>query len=257
MDYCHPCRRHLNGALACAGCGTPAEELRHESPHAYVPAVETGHVYELDPVEPPQGSAQGGGRAARRRAAAGSAVTERAVARRDRRSRGRRGRTVLAGALGVMLAAGALGLAKTLAEEPAEGGAATAVREEDVVESSLPPEPSRDPGETEGSRPVREPAPATSPGTRAPASGPPGAGAPGTGGGTRDSATGTAGSGGPEPSASGSPSGPADGPEASPSATVSRHPATTVPGDQPSTGTPSPTPSPTEKPCTPFLWWCV
>ncbi|MEV2208123.1 hypothetical protein AB0E16_22155, partial [Streptomyces sp. NPDC047970] len=28
MDYCHPCGRHLNGALACAGCGTPAEELR-------------------------------------------------------------------------------------------------------------------------------------------------------------------------------------------------------------------------------------
>ncbi|WP_432079312.1 SCO2400 family protein [Streptomyces sp. YPW6] len=27
MDYCHPCRRHLNGALACAGCGTPAEAL--------------------------------------------------------------------------------------------------------------------------------------------------------------------------------------------------------------------------------------
>ncbi|MYS50761.1 hypothetical protein GTW46_11940, partial [Streptomyces sp. SID6013] len=27
MDYCHPCRRHLNGALACPGCGTPAREL--------------------------------------------------------------------------------------------------------------------------------------------------------------------------------------------------------------------------------------
>ncbi|WP_443732229.1 SCO2400 family protein, partial [Streptomyces laculatispora] len=29
MDYCHPCQRHLNGALACAGCGTPAEALSH------------------------------------------------------------------------------------------------------------------------------------------------------------------------------------------------------------------------------------
>ncbi|MFJ3199002.1 hypothetical protein [Streptomyces sp. NPDC086989] len=27
MDYCHACRRHLNGALACAGCGTPVEYL--------------------------------------------------------------------------------------------------------------------------------------------------------------------------------------------------------------------------------------
>src|SRR4051812_39519045 len=28
MDYCHSCRRHLNGALACPGCGAPAETLR-------------------------------------------------------------------------------------------------------------------------------------------------------------------------------------------------------------------------------------
>ncbi|MFE0516931.1 hypothetical protein ACFW2E_45585, partial [Streptomyces sp. NPDC058964] len=28
MDYCLPCRRHLNGALACPGCGTPIEQLR-------------------------------------------------------------------------------------------------------------------------------------------------------------------------------------------------------------------------------------
>lgn len=29
MDYCPPCRRHLNGALACPGCGTPAGFLPH------------------------------------------------------------------------------------------------------------------------------------------------------------------------------------------------------------------------------------
>jgi hypothetical protein len=28
MDYCDQCRRHLNGALTCAGCGVTAEELR-------------------------------------------------------------------------------------------------------------------------------------------------------------------------------------------------------------------------------------
>ncbi|MYV67517.1 hypothetical protein GT043_16605, partial [Streptomyces sp. SID2131] len=37
MDYCHACRRHLNGALACAGCGTPVEELRYETPHIAAP----------------------------------------------------------------------------------------------------------------------------------------------------------------------------------------------------------------------------
>ena len=28
MDYCHPCQPHLNGALICPGCGTPAEACR-------------------------------------------------------------------------------------------------------------------------------------------------------------------------------------------------------------------------------------
>ncbi|MEU9084485.1 hypothetical protein [Streptomyces sp. NPDC048357] len=34
MNYCHACRRHLNGALACAGCGTPAEYLVPAAPEA-------------------------------------------------------------------------------------------------------------------------------------------------------------------------------------------------------------------------------
>lgn len=34
MDFCHPCQRHLNGALACPGCGAPAE--RH-APSAATP----------------------------------------------------------------------------------------------------------------------------------------------------------------------------------------------------------------------------
>src|SRR3954454_15266970 len=36
MDYCNPCRRHLNGALACPGCGSAIEELRSYAPR--VPA---------------------------------------------------------------------------------------------------------------------------------------------------------------------------------------------------------------------------
>ncbi|MFE2310481.1 hypothetical protein ACFXA9_31035, partial [Streptomyces sp. NPDC059411] len=32
MNYCPACRRHLNGALACAGCGTPAEYLMPAAP---------------------------------------------------------------------------------------------------------------------------------------------------------------------------------------------------------------------------------
>ncbi|WP_234358031.1 SCO2400 family protein, partial [Streptomyces puniciscabiei] len=37
MDYCHPCQRHLNGALACPGCGTPARAAA-EAPPAYARA---------------------------------------------------------------------------------------------------------------------------------------------------------------------------------------------------------------------------
>ncbi|WP_435855858.1 SCO2400 family protein [Streptomyces tanashiensis] len=45
MDYCHACRRHLNGALACAGCGTPVEALRYETPHIPVHTPDHGYGY--------------------------------------------------------------------------------------------------------------------------------------------------------------------------------------------------------------------
>ncbi|MEV0982190.1 hypothetical protein [Streptomyces sp. NPDC049915] len=35
MDFCHSCHRHLNGALACPGCGVPVDQLRA---HAEEPA---------------------------------------------------------------------------------------------------------------------------------------------------------------------------------------------------------------------------
>ncbi|MGW2240113.1 SCO2400 family protein, partial [Streptomyces sp. NPDC001759] len=45
MDYCDPCRRHLNGALACPGCGTTLEELRAQTyaQHSGLPPYEDGH----------------------------------------------------------------------------------------------------------------------------------------------------------------------------------------------------------------------
>ncbi|MET7649996.1 hypothetical protein [Streptomyces sp. NPDC005486] len=73
MDYCHPCRRHLNGALACPGCGAPAPQLRAYPPAAYEP--EPPAAYEPGPYAPepgpyvpdasahgtPDGSDRGGG----------------------------------------------------------------------------------------------------------------------------------------------------------------------------------------------------
>ena len=47
MDYCHPCRRHLNGALACPGCGTPVEQLRAAEP----PLTATGALPSPRPTD--------------------------------------------------------------------------------------------------------------------------------------------------------------------------------------------------------------
>ncbi|MGY4904888.1 SCO2400 family protein [Streptomyces sp. 900116325] len=46
MDYCHPCQRHLNGALACAGCGTPVEALSH-----YATPALSGHEPDAERVK--------------------------------------------------------------------------------------------------------------------------------------------------------------------------------------------------------------
>ncbi|MER5945235.1 hypothetical protein ABT127_04165 [Streptomyces sp. NPDC001904] len=103
MDYCHPCHRHLNGALACPGCGTPADAVR-----AY---AET--VVEQEAVD-----------------AGGAEYEDRPSARRPgRRRRARRKsprRRVLIAVAGVALVAGGVGVVELGTESPAEGGARAA-----------------------------------------------------------------------------------------------------------------------------------
>ncbi|MFB7453946.1 hypothetical protein [Streptomyces sp. NPDC056194] len=373
MDYCHACRRHLNGALACAGCGTPVEELRYETPHIPVhtpdhtqvhtpdlgygygypngptaygattgptayeaqagptaygvqagpaiygdhsgpgvygdhsgpgvygdpgrpaaygdpgrsaaygeaappahdePSPDDGggvgdddldrpapeHVYELDVLEPPR-TTPGGRRAARGRPAV----------RRGRRQGPRRGRTVLVGTVGLVLAAGTLTLAKIAFEEPPQDGAATAVEELEVTETPLSPPPAETTEPSQASSP--------SPATDAPSSVPArprqvstGSGS-GSDSGTR-TGTGT-GSGTGTGNGTGSGTAPTAAPTttapASPSATPTATPSATESGPTPTgsatpggptastTGpTPSRTPTPSPTPtCTRFLWWCV
>ncbi|MEU2877234.1 hypothetical protein ABZ651_12970, partial [Streptomyces sp. NPDC007070] len=67
MNYCHPCRRHLNGALLCPGCGTPAEALPVVSVEPELPVF----AEELEPIPVGGGDedrASAPGRAERRRA---------------------------------------------------------------------------------------------------------------------------------------------------------------------------------------------
>lgn len=93
MNYfCPACQRHLNGALACAGCGTPAEQLVAAVPRAPAPGPEPqpalAEVFADSLVVL---TAPHEGRAGTRKRAA---------------SRRRRGRTALAVGLGLVLATG-------------------------------------------------------------------------------------------------------------------------------------------------------
>ncbi|MEU5675621.1 SCO2400 family protein [Streptomyces rochei] len=236
MDYCHPCRRHLNGALACPGCGTPVGEL-------HAPGPESAAVGEV-PAPRVEGAEASGGPPAAGRAS-----------RRDRKAAAhrRRRRRVLFVTTGFVLAAGGLSLAELGLDAPgspprpaAAGGAST------------DGEASREVGRTSA-----VPVDATSDTATAAASGTPSPDASAT---ASASASVTA-----SASASRSPS--ARGPEtaeegdasAPPPASASDEPGTpdrpTPPPDDPPTTTPptssaAPDPTPTET-CDRFLWWCT
>ncbi|MGX1503503.1 UNVERIFIED_CONTAM: hypothetical protein RKD43_002128 [Streptomyces graminofaciens] len=247
MDYCHPCGRHLNGALACAGCGTPVEELRHHSPRA----PEPDHVYELDVVAEPADSA--GPRRSRRQA-----PSRRKPA--DRRARKRRGRKVVLGTLGLVLAAGALSLAELAVEDSGDDGAATAVREDPVVESEMP-EPTASDDSPGAPDQVKEPAVTKSSSPR-PGKSRSGGGGDGDGEGEPGRTGSDAGSDEPSeagPSGSGSPSASASGDPGSPEEPGSTDGSSADPDDPDEPGQqdpPPPEPTPSET-CSRFLFWCV
>ncbi|MET9598847.1 hypothetical protein [Streptomyces sp. NPDC006459] len=103
MNYCHACRRHLNGALACAGCGTPAEYLI-PAPSAVVPGAVPG-------AAPGTGAPPAGPPTALAEVFADSLVVlsgpnERRAGARRRVTHRRRRRTVLTLALGALIAVG-------------------------------------------------------------------------------------------------------------------------------------------------------
>ncbi|MFF2506970.1 hypothetical protein ACFVTY_26885 [Streptomyces sp. NPDC058067] len=104
MDYCHPCRRHLNGALACPGCGTPADACREhaEALAAQDPAEGAGVAYADEPAYP---------RRSRRE-------RRETVARRAHR---RRRNKIVFAAAGLALAAGGLSFAELGTESSADG----------------------------------------------------------------------------------------------------------------------------------------
>lgn len=254
MDYCIACRRYLNGALACAGCGTPAERLISAAPAP--PAPGSAAVFGSDPAaladvyadslvvlsgERGHGQGRGGGRAAARR----------------RTGHRRRRRTALTVGLGLVFAAGVtLGLARVVTDGERTDRAATVV----LTDDAGPAEPAPLPGLT--GDPVVPSGTASAKGQ--------GAGsAKATAGGAQPGGTGRS-TGGTGASAAG-PSGSASASEsAGPSRSASRNPTSAAPSTSGSSGSatpgkppgtkkpdtkpkPDPTPSPSPAPECP--WW--
>ncbi|MFE0130090.1 hypothetical protein ACFWY6_00610 [Streptomyces sp. NPDC059037] len=114
MDYCHPCHRHLNGALACPGCGTPAEACRE-----YAEAAA-----EQEAVDGPEGVSD----------VAAPRVRGRRRKERGRKAHRRRRRRILLATAGLALAAGGLSLAELGTEGPSDDPTAASAPDGDAGE---------------------------------------------------------------------------------------------------------------------------
>ncbi|CAM5398678.1 Zinc ribbon domain-containing protein OS=Streptomyces aurantiogriseus OX=66870 GN=GCM10010251_52350 PE=4 SV=1 [Streptomyces aurantiogriseus] len=277
MDYCHPCRRHLNGALACPGCGTPVEQLRAYPQAAYEPEPYTPEPYSPGPYEQdasvreapgdsdqrdqrddrddrevesgePQGRAarrREQGRAGRRDPARTAGASE--ASRRDRKAavhRRRRKRTVLI-TVGFVLAAGGLSLAElgidapgfSSSRNPAAAGGESSEVDGSTAEPSASAQPLDDRADAGGAKSSPSPDASASPSASPSPSESPD---------DEDDATQT-----PDKEAQSTLPG-----------SSGSTPGSTAPPDSGSTPTADPTasdappkPSPSET-CTRFLWWC-
>ncbi|MEU5166595.1 MULTISPECIES: SCO2400 family protein [Streptomyces] len=228
MDYCHPCQRHLNGALACAGCGTPADAL---VPYA------VADLSRRD-TEPVAETLDVSGALGHRRRARGGA------AKRRRRGHRRRGRALLLTAVGVVLALGVLSLAELAMEPGGDSGASEYVSE--ASSSAAGPVPSASSGtEPDGPGPVDAPTvvPVTDSRSASATDGPSGpevpAASPSAPAPTEASASAPASDAPADPDGSGTPA------EPSGSGEPSSEPTRPEPSQDP-----TPTPSPTES-----CWW--
>ncbi|MFI6942919.1 hypothetical protein ACIBI4_26950 [Streptomyces sp. NPDC050418] len=136
MDFCHPCHRHLNGALTCPGCGTPADAVRR---YAAARVAEDGAA-----TGPDDTPATGVVRSHRGRRAQRSRAAQRAHRRKRHK--------VLLITAGLALAAGALSLTELGTEHPAGPTAAPA-----PSDPATTAEPTSAPAPTTASaRPSRE-----------------------------------------------------------------------------------------------------
>ncbi|MGX1561666.1 SCO2400 family protein [Streptomyces sp. NPDC055506] len=245
MDYCDPCRRHLNGALACPGCGTSADALRwrereygdqDDSGESVGAGGSGGERDDRDGYDDSEGDDEPVGRAARRRGRGPVADGPGGGAsRRDRKAaahRRRRRRTLFIAA-GFVLAAGGLSLAELGMDAP-KSTSKPAEAEGESAEAGETVRPAGDKAEVEGVS--RSPSPEVSDSPSASKS-------PKDEKSKDDEPTRT-------PTAEPSSSRPPAAPTAAPP------PPTPTRTADPTTPAPTPEPSPT-KTCNRFLWWCT
>ncbi|AJZ85529.2 SCO2400 family protein [Streptomyces sp. AgN23] len=251
MDYCSPCRRHLNGAVSCPGCGTPAEDLG-------LPSATSDTAQEGGADTPaPRAERRAGRRARETSPASGATRASRrkpkprligSRARRARRGRGRRV-TIMAAVLGPVLAA--VFVAELATEGHWRESSPSPSRQEPVADRSGGVPDSDDPVTQDTSGPSE----------------PPSASDGGQGedkdasrdkgkddGKSEDDKDDT--SSDPDGDSSSDPSDATSsapgGPGTTQGPTTPSHPGPTAPA----TVAPTPTPSPSET-CDRFLWWCT
>jgi hypothetical protein len=266
MDYCDQCRRHLNGALTCAGCGRAAEELRRTAPVPPAPTIigaPEQHGIDADEHEEYAGASHG----EEAPEPGGHRRPGRKPKSTPRRARSRRTRRIVVWSLGLVLAAGALSLAQ-LSLDPSgqSGGHGASVTDDGTSldydgdpsasgKPAVPGEPVSGPGAGDGGSASGSASPGPSAsgdadgasGTAEDKAGSKGesdapsddAGSAGGGAGSGDSASGSE---GPRPPAQTGPAAP---------------PPTTTPSAPPTQGDPPADPQPTKTHCKPILVWCV
>lgn len=106
MDYCSSCRRHLNGALVCPGCGAYAPDIAPVTSHGRVAPAATAMWPEAE--EPPGTDAYGDAESG---AEAAIPLSEGRAARRRQRARWKKNQRKAVVATAVALVGGGMTLA--------------------------------------------------------------------------------------------------------------------------------------------------
>ncbi|MET8572784.1 hypothetical protein [Streptomyces sp. NPDC004783] len=187
MDYCSTCRRHLNGALVCPGCGAYAPDIA--PPHTYSGTAPLRHTTPMTTVEAsgtayagqPTASGTGDDVAVRKEAELGPGTTTVApagvegarpsgpgrAARRRQLARWKKNKRRAAVATAVAIVGGGLTVATLEGHSTDRARAATAPddRSMGVAQERVPDRDQPAPAPPAGDRPSRTGSPVRAPGT--------------------------------------------------------------------------------------------